>query len=86
MDKAQKLIQGTSSALQAAVVNPRLPGFAAAGLATENIQPLAAAVFSKAAEVVKSSAEEVGPSTYSPLTSTDTFLNRLGSTPPTTHT
>jgi hypothetical protein len=58
MDKFQQIIQGTSSAIQEAIVKP---GFEAAGLAAENLQPMAAAAFEKAAEAVTSSAEEVRP-------------------------
>src|SRR5690242_10321250 len=50
MDKAQKLIQDTSSAFQTVVGTP---SFGTAGLATENVQPLAAAIFSKTTELVK---------------------------------
>lgn len=99
MDKAQRLIQSTSSALQTAVGKPY---FAAAGLTTESVQPLAAAVFEKTTELVKVGIEEVLPSTCLNNTATsqirlelymeanlnpaDAFPYRLANTPPTTHT
>ncbi|KAG7287432.1 hypothetical protein NEMBOFW57_006943 [Staphylotrichum longicolle] len=57
MDKAQKLIQDTSSAFQTVVGTP---SFGTAGLATENVHPLAAAIFSKTTELVKAGVEEAG--------------------------
>lgn len=98
MDKAQKLIQDTSSPFQTVVGKP---SFVAAGLATQNVQPLAATIFSKTTELVKAGIEEVLPLTCSKNTATsqnelelymyadwnpaDALPNRLANTPPITH-